>query len=80
MVSNWSFANLSWTLFDLRVKLAKDFNMRPECVGLKSKTSMIELSTAFNNQTLSQMQVMNGEAFEFFEVDIPETPEEKLVK
>jgi hypothetical protein len=32
-----------------------------------------------NNQTLMQLQIENGESFEFFEVEIPETPEEKLV-
>ena len=66
-------------MYELRVKLARDFNMRPECVGIKRKKQMKELGKHLNNQTLMQLQIENGETFEFFEVEIPETPEEKLV-
>lgn len=70
---------LSHTLYELRLKLAKDFNLRPECVGLKLKSNMKELGVQFNNQTLMQLQIANQEQFEFFEIDVPETPEEKLI-
>lgn len=66
-------------MYDLRVKLAKDFNMRAECVGMRRKRTNVEIGMHQNNQTLMQLQFENGEQFEFFEVDIPETPEEKLV-
>jgi hypothetical protein len=52
--------------------------MRAECVGLKLKSNMKELGMESNNQTLMQLQISNQEQFEFYEIEIPETPEEKL--
>lgn len=66
-------------MYDLRVKLAKDFNMRAECVGLKRKKTGVEVGPHLNNQTLMQLTIESQENFEFFEVEVPETPEEKLV-
>lgn len=63
----------------MRLKLAKDFNLRPECVGLKRKKTMKEMGKHLNNQTLMQLHIDNQEGFELFEIEIPETPEEKLV-
>ena len=40
---------------------------------------MKELGKHLNNQTLMQLHIENQEGFEFFEIEIPETPEEKLV-
>ena len=40
---------------------------------------MKELGKHLNNQTLMQLHIENLEQFEFFEIEIPETPEEKIV-
>lgn len=66
------------TLYDLRIKLSNDFSVRTECVGIRRKSDFNVLGTHLNNQTLSQLKFDSGEHFEFFEIELPESPEEKL--
>lgn len=70
---------LSDTMHNLRIKVSKEFSVQADCVGLRRKRDFSELGLDLNNKTLEQLNFKTGETFEFFEIEAPETPEEKLI-
>lgn len=69
----------SETMHTLRIKVSKEFSVQADSVGLRRKRDFSELGLDLNNKTLEQLNFKTGENFEFFEIEAPETPEEKLI-
>lgn len=61
------------------MKISKEFSVQPDCVGLRKKSDFSELGLQFNNKTLLQLELKTGDHFEFYEIEAPESPEEKLI-